>query len=204
MGVIPRLAFLLAIAVAADAQRGGELRFCLHGDPKTFDPLLANEEVSDTIRFLTGGVLVRFNRRTQRLEPELAASWKVLDNARRIEFQLRPNLRFSDGSPFTPADVVATIERMMTPGLQSGIAESFRSAGGEVKARTSGTNGVAVTFSTPIGGLEYLFDQQRSSPRRVPSSGRFMSRSTRAASMFCWREIRTIGRPAPMGGDCRM
>jgi peptide/nickel transport system substrate-binding protein len=168
MGVIRRLALFAAVAAAANGQRGGELRFCLHGDPKTFDPLLANEEVSDTVRFLTGGVLVRFDRRTQRLEPELAASWKVLDNARRIEFQLRPNLKFSDGSPFTPADVVATVDRMMSPGLQSGVADSFRSAGGEVKARANGANGVTVTFSTPVGGLEYLFDQLAISGRKQP------------------------------------
>ena len=39
MGMIPRLTLLLVLAATAGAQRGGELRFCLHGDPKTFDPL---------------------------------------------------------------------------------------------------------------------------------------------------------------------
>jgi peptide/nickel transport system substrate-binding protein len=159
MGVISRIAIVFTFAIAAAAQRGGELRFCLHADPKTFDPLLADEEPSETIRYLTGGVLLRFNRQTQQLEPGLASSWKVLDNARRIDFELRPNLRFSDGTPFTTAHVVATIERMMSPGLQSGMAESFRSSGGEVKARATGPNSVSVTFSTPVGGLEYLFDQ---------------------------------------------
>ena len=168
MGIIPRIAILLAVAIAADAQRGGELRFCLRADPKTFDPLLAQEEVSATIRFLTGGALLRFNRRTQRMEPELAASWKVLDNARRIDFELRPNIRFSDGTPLTPAHVVATVDRLMSPGLQSGVAEAFRSAGGEVRAKTKGANGVTVTFSTPVGGLEYLFDELAISSGKQP------------------------------------
>jgi hypothetical protein len=39
---VTRVAALgLLFAAAALAQFGGELRFCLHGDPKTFDPLLA-------------------------------------------------------------------------------------------------------------------------------------------------------------------
>lgn len=163
---IARTAFLLAGAMGAYAQSGGELRFCVRADPKTLDPLLAEEEVSETIRYLTGGVLIRLNRQTQRLEPELAASWKVANNARQIDFELRRNVHFSDGAPFGPADVVATIRRMMSPGLQSGIADSFRSAGGEVTARANGANGVSVFFSTPVAGLELLFDQVAISPAR--------------------------------------
>src|SRR5215204_3193229 len=118
MGMTLRAVILFAAATAY-AQPGGELRFCVRADPKTLDPLLAAEEVSETIRFLTGGVLIRFNRQTQRLEPELATSWKVSRDGRRIDFELRSNVRFSDGTPFGPADVVATIRRLMTPGLQS-------------------------------------------------------------------------------------
>ena len=64
------LALILNISCAA-AQPGSELRFCLRADPKTFDPLLATEEASETVRYLTGGVLIRFNRKTQQLEPGL-------------------------------------------------------------------------------------------------------------------------------------
>lgn len=166
MGVGWKVPMLLAAIAAANAQTGGELRFCVRADPKTLDPLLAAEEVSETIRYLTAGVLIRFDRQTQRLEPELAAAWKVADGGRRIDFQLRPNVRFSDGTPFGPADVVATVRRLMTPGLQSGIADSFRSAGGEMTAAATGGNGVSISFSSPVGGLELLFDQLAIMPAR--------------------------------------
>jgi peptide/nickel transport system substrate-binding protein len=149
----------LAAALCVYAQPATELRFCVHADPKTFDPLLAEEEASDTIRYLTGGVLIRFNRRAQQLEPELATSWKVLDHARRIDFVLRNNVTFSDGAPFGAADVVATLRRIMSPELHSGIIDSFRSAGGDITAKATGPNTVSVFFSTPVGGLELLFDQ---------------------------------------------
>ena len=68
-------AFALATSLAA--QTGGELRFCLRSEPKTFDPALVSDESSVAIRYLTGGVLIRVNRLTQELEPELATRWKI-------------------------------------------------------------------------------------------------------------------------------
>ena len=68
---------LLLIAAAAPCQQGGQLRFCLRAEPKTFNPILVDDQYSETIRYLTGGVLIRVNRRTQAVEPELALSAKV-------------------------------------------------------------------------------------------------------------------------------
>jgi len=143
------------LAICAPAQ----LRLCVHTNPSTLDPLAADEEASDTIRFLTGGVLIRFNRRTQQVEPELATSWKIRDQARRVDFILRQDVRFSDGTQFGPDDVVATVRRLMDPDLHSPIADTFRSAGGNIRAETNGAHGVSVFFSTPVAGLELLFDQ---------------------------------------------
>jgi peptide/nickel transport system substrate-binding protein len=170
MGMMRRNGLLaLALMSCAHAQPTADLRFTVHADPKTFDPLLATEEVSETIRYLTGGVLIRFNRQTQQLEPELATSWKVLDQGKHIDFVLRRNVSFSDGTPFGAADVVATLRRIMAPELPSGVADLFRSAGGEIRAQANGLNDVSIFFSMPVAGLELLFDQLAiSSARPVP------------------------------------
>src|SRR5579884_489958 len=97
------------------AQGGGELRFCLRSEPKTFNPLLVSDDASETLRYLTGGVLMRLNRLTQQLEPELATSWKTSNNGRTITFQLRPNVRFSDGTPFSAEDDAYTVDQLMDP-----------------------------------------------------------------------------------------
>lgn len=141
------------------AQSGGELRFCLRSEPKTFDPLLVADESSETIRYLTGGVLIRVNRVTQELEPELAASWKVSPDGRRITFQLREGIRFSDGTPFTAEDVAVTVRTLTDPALQSPTADSFRSSAGVVTVETPGANWVAITFPAPVAGMARLFDQ---------------------------------------------
>jgi len=96
-------------------QSGGELHFCLRGEPKTFNPLLVEEASSETIRYLTGGVLIRLNRQTQALEPGLAVSWKVSQDGRTIKFHLRTGLHFSDGTPFTSEDVAYTMKALMDP-----------------------------------------------------------------------------------------
>src|SRR6266849_6542343 len=108
MSLRTSLAVILSIACAA-AQPASELRFCLRTDPKTFDPLLATEEASETVRYLTGGVLIRFNRRTQQLEPGLAESWRVQDGGRRIDFVLRKGVLFSDGTPCSDPSWLPTI-----------------------------------------------------------------------------------------------
>src|SRR5262245_40449732 len=119
-----RLQFLFALALlfsstALLAQSGGELRFCLSAEPKTLNPLLVQDNQSETVAYLTSGVLVRVNRITQKAQQELATEWKVLDGGKRIRFKLREGARYSDGTPFSSADVAYTMEKLMDPALHS-------------------------------------------------------------------------------------
>jgi peptide/nickel transport system substrate-binding protein len=155
-----RIFAVLALASAlAAAQSNQQLRFCLHSDPKTFNPLLAEEDSSETIRYLTGGVLMRLNRLTQDLEPELATAWKVSDGGKTITFKLRSGLSFSDGTPFTADDVAYTVQQMMDPNLHSPTGDAFRSGDGKVQTKVFDAERLSVTFPAPIAGLDKLFDQ---------------------------------------------
>jgi peptide/nickel transport system substrate-binding protein len=147
------------VLCTASAQPGGELRFSLHADPKTFNPLQAADEASETVRYLTGGVLIRVNRKTQALEPGLAVSWKVLDSGRVITFDLRQGVSFSDGTPFSAEDVAFTMRALLDPGLHSPVGDSFRPTSGSVSTAVSGTHRITITFPAPVAGLERLFDQ---------------------------------------------
>ena len=137
----------------------GELRFNLRNEPKTFHPLLASDEASETIRYLTGGVLIRVNRRTQDLEPELADSWKVSPDSRSIAFHIRRGVLFSDGTPFTAQDVAYTMQSVTDPALHSAVGESFTAGGAATKAVAAGEDAVTITFSSPLANMEKLFDQ---------------------------------------------
>ena len=153
------IVFAFFVVSSALAQAGGELRFCLHSEPKTFNPVLMEDDSSETIRYLTGGVLMRVNRQTQEVEPELATSWKITDSGKTITFQLRKDLRFSDGTQFSAADVAFTIQQLMDPALHSPTGDSFRSGDGKVETRVLAKDRVAITFPAPISGLDKLFDQ---------------------------------------------
>ncbi len=153
------LTLILLSSHSVLAQSGGELRFCLRSEPKTFNPLLAADDSSETIRYLTGGVLVRVNRLTQDLEPELATSWKVTNGGKTITFQLRDGLRFSDGTPFSADDVAYTMQQLMDPALHSPTGDAFRSSEGKVETEVLPKNRVRITFPAPIAGLDRLFDQ---------------------------------------------
>jgi len=153
---------LFAFAVlspAAQAQSGGELHFCLHGEPKTFNPVLVDDEAAEQIRYLTGGVLIRLNRQTQAVEPGLAASWEISHDRRTIAFHLRKGLRFSDGTPFTSEDAAYTIKLMMDPQTHSPTGDAFRSGEGTVDVKTPSPEVVIITFPAAIAGLDQLFDQ---------------------------------------------
>lgn len=149
---------LLLASSALIAQSGGELRFCLPAEPRTFDPLLADDNESESVRYLTGGVLLRVNRLTQKPQPELATEWKVLDGGKRIRFKLRTDARYSDGSSFSARDVAYTMQRLMDPALHSVIGDQFRSGQGKVSTQVISPTVVEITFSAPVANLVNLFD----------------------------------------------
>jgi peptide/nickel transport system substrate-binding protein len=165
-----RPAIVLFFVGVLAASAANELRFCLRFDPKTFNPLLVEDESSVAVRYLTGGVLIRLNRYTQELEGELATGWKVSENGRRIDFELRPGVRFSDGTPFTCQDVAYTMHQLMDPAVHSPTGDAFRSAPGEVETKCAGASVATVRFPGPVAALAAQFDQvvilSASSPRK--------------------------------------
>jgi len=146
-------------ALPAWGQTGGELHFCLRGEPKTFNPILVDDDASENVRYLTGGVLIRLNRQTQALEPALATSWTVSKDRRTITFHLRKGLYFSDGTPFSSDDVAFTMHQLLDPATHSATGDAFQSGQGKAEIRTPSTDVVTITFPAPVAGLERQFDQ---------------------------------------------
>lgn len=149
----------LAVCFANPVPAATELRFCLHAEPKTFDPALVDEGDSEVVKYLTAGVLIRVNRKTQQFMPELAQSWQIDSAGQRITFHLRPNLKFSDGTPFTAEDVAFTMKRLLDPATHSPTADSFRSSDAPPRIAVSGPLTLSIQFGAPVAGMERLFDE---------------------------------------------
>jgi peptide/nickel transport system substrate-binding protein len=180
----------------------------LRSEPKTLNPLLAADDASETIRYLTGGVLMRVNRLTQDLEPEVATSWKVSNGGKTITFQLRDGLRFSDGTPFSADDVAYTMQQLMDPTLHSPTGDAFRSSEGKVETQVLPKNRVGITFPAPIAGLDRLFDQVaimsgKSAQKEMAVLGPYYVAENKAGSYLILRrnpnywEKDPAGRPLP-------
>lgn len=149
---------LFSVCSSLLAQSGGELRFCLRSEPKTFNPALVDDDASETLRYLTGGVLVRVNRLTQKAQPALATDWRASRDGKRISFKLRPGVRFSDGTPFSAEDVAYTMNQLMDPALHSATGDAFRSGPGAVMTHVLSPTQIEIEFPAPVANLANLFD----------------------------------------------
>lgn len=69
--------------------------------------------------------------------PELARTWEIIDGGKTVIFHLHQGVKWHDGAPFTAADVVYTIERIMKPpqGMVSPRGPVFNAVIDRVEAR---------------------------------------------------------------------
>jgi peptide/nickel transport system substrate-binding protein len=99
--------FALLLANHAPA---ADLTIGLATDVTALDPHYHNVTPNNNVAAHIFGFLVQRNEKSQ-LEPSLATEWKTVDPLT-WEFKLRRGVKFHDGSDFTAADVVASIERV--------------------------------------------------------------------------------------------
>jgi peptide/nickel transport system substrate-binding protein len=160
---------------AQDLSRApGELAWAIRYEPKTFDPAKVDEQASETVRFLTGGVLLRLNRPTQQPEPELAASWNLSPDGKLVVFHLRKGLRFSDGSPLTSSDVVWSLQRVLAPATAAPVADEFL-APQKVTVDAPDVLTVRVHLPERVLAIGKVFDEIAIEPANRPSEGRVTS-----------------------------
>jgi peptide/nickel transport system substrate-binding protein len=131
------LATSLVIGTSGWAQ---VLRWASQGDLQTLDPYSQNEVLTNSINGQVYETLVGRDRQLK-LVPALATQWQQL-GPRLWRMQLRPNVRFHEGQPFTADDVVFSVARARHP--TSGI-RAYASALGEVRK----VDALTVEFALP-------------------------------------------------------
>jgi len=95
-------------ATCQPGKPGGRLVATSISDPKTFNPITANEMSSQDIFRLMFAALLGFDEPSQQVEPGLSGWWTNSPDGKTWTFRLRKNLRWSDGAPLTADDVVFT------------------------------------------------------------------------------------------------
>jgi len=137
----------------------------VRSEPRSFNRLVTGTQSAELLALLMQSRLLRVNKATFELEPMLAETWESSADGLVHTLHLRKGVAWSDGTPFTSADVVFTFKAAMDPKAGS-VLTSVLTAGGKpitVAAPTPDT--VTVTFAGPSGlGLRML-DQVAILPR---------------------------------------
>ena len=91
----------------------------IRAEPRSFNRYLARDLSTEVVTQLMQASLVRVNRVTQQLEPRLAERWELLPDQVTYRLHLRPGIQFSDGHPFSSADVVFSFRAIYDPAVAS-------------------------------------------------------------------------------------
>jgi peptide/nickel transport system substrate-binding protein len=92
---------------------GGEIVLSTFSDPKSFNPITSTEMTTTEFTSYIYEGLLRSNGVTLLPEPNLASSWDVSENGLEWTFHIRPGMVWSDGVPFTAADVEFTFNDLI-------------------------------------------------------------------------------------------
>jgi ABC-type transport system substrate-binding protein len=93
--------------------------------PKSLDPALTQDTTSMQVIGLVYSGLLKLNADDQ-VVPDLAAGMPTLSaDKRTYTFKIRPDARFSDGTPVTAQDVVASWTRALSRQEQSTVAPAY-------------------------------------------------------------------------------
>jgi peptide/nickel transport system substrate-binding protein len=174
-------AFTLAVGLAAAAVVPGGCRrdsppadtkpaikalvSSLRAAPQTFNRYASRDSVAELFAQLTQGRLVRIDRRTQELEPWLAESWTVSPDGLTYTLKLRSGVTFSDGVPFTSADVLFAFRAIYDEKMPPILGESVRVDGKPLTVTAPDASTVVVRFPSQFGPGIRLLDNLVILPR---------------------------------------
>jgi peptide/nickel transport system substrate-binding protein len=117
--------------------------------------------------------------------PDLAESWTVSEDGLTYVFTLRPNVMFHDGSRMTPADVVATIRRVLDPATGSPYASRLDMI---ADAAVTGDRQVTLTLKTPSAPLLSQLAAISIIPAAAATGGTDLQRAPIGTGPFALRE----------------
>jgi len=93
---------LFSMAIAMDFDQEGILRSSLNGEVSILNPVLSTDNISSAVEGAIFNGLITFNEKLEVI-PELAASWQASKDGKTWTFNLRRDVFWHDGRPFTSA-----------------------------------------------------------------------------------------------------
>jgi peptide/nickel transport system substrate-binding protein len=161
-----------SVRSAATCQPQGSITYGIAGagitalDPNTIS--FAGQEPLQTLLF---NALTKYTPQGM-VVPDLATAWKVSKDLKTWEFTLRQGVEYADGRPFTSADVVANVKRVLDPK----VASQSRGEIAMVKSVTPvGKYGVKFQLASPNSLLDVALTDVKmsdtSDPKTINTNG---------------------------------
>jgi len=142
-----------------DARRGGQLVVSVRSEPRSFNRIAVGNQSTELLSILTQARLVRVNKATFEVEPWLAERWDSSPDGLTHTLHLRRGVQWSDGTPFTSADVAFTLKVAMDPKAGSVVASVLMAGGQPIGVATPDADTVTLTFAVPSGSGLRMLDQ---------------------------------------------
>lgn len=111
--ILAASAVCLAAAMVSHSAIAKTFKWSSASDIPTWDIHSQNNALANGVHAAVYESLVYYNSRTFKIEPILAASWKLVTPTQ-MRLTLRKGVKFSDGSAFTADDAVFSLERAMS------------------------------------------------------------------------------------------
>lgn len=111
---------------------GGSYVEAEQGHIKLINPILPENSVSGDVTRLVFSGLTRYNAQRV-IEPDLATSWTISPDGRTYTFNLRHDVKWHDGVPFTARDVAFTVTAIQNPDTRSPLSPSWLNVKAEPK-----------------------------------------------------------------------
>ncbi|MEP6915439.1 MAG: ABC transporter substrate-binding protein, partial [Acidobacteriota bacterium] len=154
-----------AVSPASALVRGGELTASLRSEPSTYNRYVEASAPAEVLAMLTQAPLLRVNRTTDQLEPWLAESWTQSADGLTYTLKLRQGVTFSDGTPFTSADVLFSYRALYDPRANTVIAGDILVAGKPLVVEAPDPATVVLRFAGPFAAGLRLVDSVPILPR---------------------------------------
>jgi peptide/nickel transport system substrate-binding protein len=153
------------LVVSDVSTRGGTLTSSLRSEPRSFNRLVEARVPTDLYSTLTGAKLVRINRATGEPEAGLAEKWTISPDNRTYTLTLREGLAWSDGAPFTSADVVFSLQAIYDAKAGSVLASAFKIDGKPIEVTAPDARTVVLTLPGTFGPGIALLDNLHLVPK---------------------------------------
>ena len=146
-----------AAAASGEAKAGGTLRVAMRvreiADPALLNSVTQSNQARHILEYLTKTGTDNVTR------PYLAESWSTSEDLKTWTFNLRRNVRWSNGDRFTAEDVAANVRRWLDPEVGSANIGLFSAMTEEIETGRTDDSGTPVTRTRMTEGAIEILDE---------------------------------------------